>query len=419
MKIGILTFHRAYNYGAFLQCYSLQNEIKKRFPEWDLEIIDYSSKNMGRYYQTSVWNYLFGPKNTINNYKIIDRMHHLVSRLIGIVSGNSGISAYRSNSKLKVYFEREYNLLPLSDEHMVSDDYDKVIEFIKKLDYDIIVVGSDAIWNDYQTNIPNAFYLSPVITCRKMSYAASCYGMSYEQLQSDRTYIRDALRDFDYLGVRDDETDNYLKSLDRNLKTNHNCDPTILLNLEDLNSDKNAIRLKLERYGIDFNRPVIGVMGNSRIGKIAREVCGETAQLVGVYYANDYCNASVLDLSPSEWANIFSFFSVTFTSFFHGTIFSLKNGTPTITIEQNKGYAKTHKTKTKDLLQRLGLDEYYIEPENQQIDYIKNIYYSLLSSEQRERIKNGIQAEARYAESFFDELRSISSEVCHESTEAK
>ncbi len=411
MRVGILTFHRAYNYGAFLQCFSLQNEIRKRFPEWDLEVIDYCSGNMSRYYQTSALNYLFGPKNTINNYKIADRTRHLVSRMIGIIRGNSGITAYRSNSKLKAYFEREYHLLPLSDKHMVSDDYEKVIEFIRSLDYDIIIVGSDAIWNDYQTNIPNVFYLSPVITSKKMSYAASCYGMSYEQSQGDRAYIRDALRDFDYIGVRDDETNNYLKSIDCNLLTNHNCDPTILLNLKDLNADINTLKQKLVNYGIDFNRPIIGVMGNSRIGKIARQVCGDAAQLVGVYYANDYCDVSVLDLSPSEWANIFGYFAITFTSFFHGTIFSLKNGTPTITIEQNTGYAKNHKTKTKDLLQRLGLDEYYIEPENQNEEFIKNIYRSLLSSKQGERIENGIHAEAKNAESFFDALRLVSLEV--------
>ena len=28
MKIGILTFHRAHNYGAVLQCYALQQRLK-------------------------------------------------------------------------------------------------------------------------------------------------------------------------------------------------------------------------------------------------------------------------------------------------------------------------------------------------------------------------------------------------------
>ena len=39
MKIGILTFHRAHNYGAVLQCYALQ-EILKRMGH-QVYVIDY------------------------------------------------------------------------------------------------------------------------------------------------------------------------------------------------------------------------------------------------------------------------------------------------------------------------------------------------------------------------------------------
>ena len=39
MKIGILTFHRAHNYGAELQCYALTNYISSL--GYDVEVIDY------------------------------------------------------------------------------------------------------------------------------------------------------------------------------------------------------------------------------------------------------------------------------------------------------------------------------------------------------------------------------------------
>ena len=39
MKIGILTFHCAHNYGAVLQCYALQEILKSS--GHDVEIIDY------------------------------------------------------------------------------------------------------------------------------------------------------------------------------------------------------------------------------------------------------------------------------------------------------------------------------------------------------------------------------------------
>ena len=48
MKIGILTFHRPINYGAFLQSYALSNQIKRCFPESTVEIVDYIAPKENR-----------------------------------------------------------------------------------------------------------------------------------------------------------------------------------------------------------------------------------------------------------------------------------------------------------------------------------------------------------------------------------
>ena len=44
MKIGIITFHRADNYGAVLQCYALQEVIR----QWghEVEVIDYRNSHI-------------------------------------------------------------------------------------------------------------------------------------------------------------------------------------------------------------------------------------------------------------------------------------------------------------------------------------------------------------------------------------
>ena len=44
MKIGILTFHRSFNYGAFMQCFSLVNKLKEDFPNAEFEVVDYTVK---------------------------------------------------------------------------------------------------------------------------------------------------------------------------------------------------------------------------------------------------------------------------------------------------------------------------------------------------------------------------------------
>jgi hypothetical protein len=46
MNIGIITFHRAHNYGAVLQCYALSQVLKHMGN--DVEVIDY--------YPNYLWN---------------------------------------------------------------------------------------------------------------------------------------------------------------------------------------------------------------------------------------------------------------------------------------------------------------------------------------------------------------------------
>ena len=38
MRIGILTFHKVINYGAYLQAFSLSQKLKKVFPETSLTL---------------------------------------------------------------------------------------------------------------------------------------------------------------------------------------------------------------------------------------------------------------------------------------------------------------------------------------------------------------------------------------------
>ena len=49
MKIGVITFHRAINYGAALQTYALQRAISDL--GFDTEVIDYRCEHMENLYK--------------------------------------------------------------------------------------------------------------------------------------------------------------------------------------------------------------------------------------------------------------------------------------------------------------------------------------------------------------------------------
>lgn len=53
MKIGILTFHNAYNYGAVLQAYALQNFLIEN--GFSVEIINYRNKTVDNSYRLFRW----------------------------------------------------------------------------------------------------------------------------------------------------------------------------------------------------------------------------------------------------------------------------------------------------------------------------------------------------------------------------
>ena len=408
MKIGVLTFHRAYNYGAFLQCYSLQKELSTRFPEAEISVIDYESQNMANYYKTNWLTYFFGQKNSLIKHPILRSMKTLVGRTLAMLKGNSQIKEFFSNNKLIKNFEKCYEYLPLTASRLVSDDYEKSIAFINSLKFDIVIVGSDAIWNDYQTNIPNVYYLSEKIESRKMSYAASSYGMAYKDvLSTSKSVIENSLKSYEFIGVRDDETYTYVKSISPNLVLNHTCDPSLFLNLNKLPISVEEVINKLNNLGVDTSKPIIGVMGNSYIGKMARDVCGDEYTFVSIYYENKYCDYSLVDLTPFEWALVFSQFKATFTSFFHGTIFSLKNGTPVFTIEQNIEYSQSYKTKTRDILERMDLSDYYFNADRQDIELIKKQFEKIKECDQAQRIYDALKKEKITSEPFFEKLSAL------------
>ena len=101
VKVGILTYHRSLNYGAVMQAYYLAEEIKKRFPDVSVEIVDYMSKKMNRYY-----------------------------KMITLYRGKESLIHLRERIEMYKAFQKGWDELPLSDKKIISDDYEMVMKNI-------------------------------------------------------------------------------------------------------------------------------------------------------------------------------------------------------------------------------------------------------------------------------------------------
>ncbi|MEE0944423.1 MAG: polysaccharide pyruvyl transferase family protein [Clostridia bacterium] len=403
-KIGILTYHRSINYGAVMQAYSLSKRLAKDFPDYDVEIIDYVSARTYLLYKKTLQNCIHavfaanGFRQRLSYCKLT--LHFIKGKLTG-----------KKDNSLTGLFEKQMESFPLSDELIITDNVDKVFNKIRRK-YKAVIVGSDAVFNWGIRRFPNPYFLHDDIGAYKLSYAASSYGQDYLAVtEEQKRYISEAWKTFDYIGVRDVPTEDFVKFADNDLVPNHNCDPTVVLDVEDIPVNDDEIKEMLIAKGIDLSKPIIGLMALDWLGEIVRSIVGDKYQIVSVYKDNSYADCFLDNLSPFQWAKVFSYFDVTFTHFFHGNLLSLKNGTPTIVIEKKNSYNQKYNSKIRDFMARVDLSDfcyYSDEIEDKKAELAAAVedrmnrrkYYS-------DKISDGIEKESKAYESFNAALKEL------------
>lgn len=322
MRVGILTFARSINYGAFLQCYSLSNKLNK-IDGIEVMVINYNTLNTELYYA-------------------------LMALLGNPIRGLRRYSVFRKclNSNLKL------------TKKSITNSCNKAVRYINSLDLDVIVIGSDEVWKiDLARKYPNVYWKSSGVIAEAISYAASANKTDIDNLTGDVLLdMQKELQGFAYLGVRDDYTYYFLKELSPEKEVYMNCDPTFLYEFE---ATPNLRKRLVEQYRIDLEKPIIGLATENRqVTESIRNSFGDTHQLVAIAGKNKYADRWLYDLSPFEWANVYKYFSGCVTEYFHGTIFSILNNLPFVSFDRKK-YALTQITKIEDLLTRAELKNNY------------------------------------------------------------
>lgn len=393
-KIGILTFHKSINYGAFMQAYALSSKIAQEFPECKVEIIDYVTETTMNHYSTS-W------------IKSLNYSEGFRSKIKFIVKSLLNPEQLREKRDLNKAFTSVYSKLLLSEESLVTDDLEQASRWINSR-YDIIIVGSDCVFETIGYPFPNLYFLKDVKNVVKMSYAATVDRLYFETTENKKCeYIKEALTDFAYRGVRDCSTENFLHHC--GLDYRHNCDPTLLLNPEDIPVEMNRINVLFEKAGITKDKIIIGMMGSNKYCQAIKEQYGDMCKIVSLY--GNYRNADLYipDLNPFEWAAIFSKFDLTVSTLFHGSILSLVNGTPTVAVDNWYTLGDDHITKIDDLYTRLSLKNHYIkcggefskEHKKQLCDKVE--YF--LNNPDKDAICDGILKERTSFDGFLKELK--------------
>ena len=206
MKTAIVTFVRAYNFGAVLQCYALQEAM--RSVGIDTEVLDYYPEYFYRDYRLMVTT----SKSTIGRF-----IRHIVRFLTkGVIRRR--IKSFESFIKVYIRLsEKQYR---------TGADFE-----MNPPDYDAYVVGSDQVWNQGLTNFDPVFFLmnDAMAGKKKYSYAAS-FGDSDIPDHLKAKYI-EMLKGWDGYSVREESGAALLNQLIQE-KVEVSCDPTLLLNAD-------------------------------------------------------------------------------------------------------------------------------------------------------------------------------------------
>ena len=200
-KIGIVTFHRAINFGGVLQSYALQKKLKDY--GLDVEEIDYYSNDVYK-----IYNYFYVGKFNIIKTPIK-------------IALNFGF--FIKNIRIKKKFNK------FREKYIQTSDFlsskEKVINYINRYDY--IISGSDQVWNkDITLNDYDFYDLSLFNTNNKISYAASVGKDDISE--QEKAYYKNLIKEYNSVSVRESSLQNTLGE-----EVSHVMDPVFLLEKEE------------------------------------------------------------------------------------------------------------------------------------------------------------------------------------------
>ncbi len=337
MKIGILTYHRSHNYGAFLQAYALSQKLNS---------LDGISCEIVNYNLTS--------EDSVHKKRLLKRPIYFFQYL-----------------KQDRIFKLSQKKQLLSGELVLDNSYDATMNFINRT-YDLIICGSDEIWRVGTRGFPNIYWLPAKLDIKKASYAASGR-MSLKAFGRDEIEaLKQIYQDFDYLGVRDGATKELVESLCPDKKVCRNCDPAFLYN--DFKSKAVLKEEFHEKYNISTNKKIITIMYDrpNAITKL-RKFLGEDYYFVCIARPMWNADKNLACVSPFEWVDILGASDYLVSSYFHGMLFALLQNTPFSVIDRRAKAGEVSTSKLYDFLSYENLlDRYLISAEVSDADW-KNL----------------------------------------------
>ena len=293
-KCGIVTFHSSHNYGSVLQAYAMVRVMQKM--GLDAELIDFRHPRTTDMYEWRLWSY--------KNWKW--NLRELVLR---------GLFSF-GKKREQVFSDFIENVLKKSKRVKDKNDIPDI--------YDILVCGSDQIWNPKASgeNDP-IYYLGFGTTTCKFSYAASSGSVRFGDENPE--LFKKYLQNLKSIGVRERFMQEYIKE-ELGLVSEINPDPTFLLNASEWSEIEKPYKglpdnylliytIKRPKETINFAHQVAVSLNLPTV-----QICNDRDLNALMHKDVDY---RLMNVSPQQFLWLFHHASFIVTNTFHGNMFSV------------------------------------------------------------------------------------------------
>lgn len=316
MKIGILTFHWAHNYGAVLQAYALYTYLERQ--GHDVEIINY------------VPNWCQEAKS------------YTFPRTPGLLIDN--IDRYWKSRVFRAFQKKHLRI----SKHRYH--YGETIS-----GYDVVIVGSDQVFNPdiiaQDGKLDDTYLLANVAPgTRKIAYAASFGNSSLRPQYASQ--FRKLLSDFDDIGIREESGCGIVETL--GLSATTVPDPTILL------GDFSSL-LPSEHHSIYYVLGYLFQQKQSSLDMLCFIASSIGAQIMTRVNLRQRIRGlrGVHHLSPPKWIQSISDSQFVVTDSFHATVFAILAHRSFILLAID-AWGDDWSERGRSLLNRLGILERFL-----------------------------------------------------------
>ncbi len=319
MRLGILTFHYADNYGAVLQAYGLQQKLRE----------------MG--HDVRILNFRYNPRR-----KIVLAVKCAIAGCLDVLRfGRTRGEVLSLNRSLFSEFRTEHLVL---SQKLEVDQLSSVVG-----EYDCLLVGSDQVWNaDFWTDPRTAYFLDfcrEESGLRKVSYA-TCFG----QTNQPRWFLEKLdgwLDNFDHISVRGAGGCELVHAHTHHRPTDV-LDPTLLWDFDGVMSSPLPhggciLVYSLSRHVAPCIRAAIDMINRDDPKRVVS--ISSKAQYP---FADQYLEG----IGPSEFVRLIHDAGYVCTDSYHGTLFAIKHRKPFVTCSNGP-----RAMRIKDVLSSCGIEE--------------------------------------------------------------